>query len=127
MAASSSITKCVILARGLGKHMREEDASARIDASQAAAADSGLKAMVPVGRPFLDYVLSALADSGFPDACLVIGPEHHVIRDYYTRIQNPKRIQVSFAIQNEPKGTADALLAAEAFAGSGGFLVINSD
>src|ERR1022692_3345154 len=118
MPASSSITKCVILARGLGKRMREDDASARIDASQAAAADSGLKAMVPVGRPFLDHVLSALADSGFTEACLVIGPEHHAIRDYYTRVQIPKRIQVGFAIQAEPQGTADAVLAAEAFTGS---------
>ena len=27
---------------------------------------SGVKAMIPVGRPFLDYVLSALADAGLP-------------------------------------------------------------
>ncbi len=127
MAAASSITKCVILARGLGKRMREDDAAAHIDATQAAAADSGVKAMVPVGRPFLDYVLSALADSGLTDVCLVIGPEHQAIRDYYAQTQTPKRIQVSFAIQAEPKGTADAVVAAEAFTVSDEFLVINSD
>ena len=107
--------------------MRQDDASAHIDATQAAAADSGVKAMVPVGRPFLDYILSALADAGFMDACLIIGPEHHAIRDYYSRTQRPRRIQVSFAIQPEPKGTANAVLAAEDFAGANQFLVINSD
>ena len=56
---------------------------ARLDAAQADAAGSGLKAMIPVGRPFLDYVLSALADAGFTRACLVIGPEHGVVRDHY--------------------------------------------
>ena len=107
--------------------MREEDASTHIDVTQAAAADSGVKAMVPVGRPFLDYVLSALADAEFTDVCLIIGPEHDAIRDYYTRTQRPERIQVSFAIQSEPKGTANAVLAAVDFVTADEFLVINSD
>ena len=34
-------------------------------AEQAKAADSGVKAMISVGRPFLDHVISALADAGF--------------------------------------------------------------
>jgi len=127
MSAAAPITKAVILARGLGKRMREEDSSAAIDAAQAAAADSGAKAMVPVGRPFLDYVLSALADAGFIRACLVIGPEHQTVRYYYTHEQRPSRIEVRFAIQTEPLGTANAVLAAEDFAGADEFLVINGD
>ena len=126
MRTATSITKAVILARGLGKRMRENDASARIAAEQSAAADAGMKAMVPVGRPFLDYVLSALADAGFRQACLVIGPEHNAVRDYYSRLQ-PSRIHLGYATQEKPLGTADAVLAAETFAGSDDFLVINSD
>jgi dTDP-glucose pyrophosphorylase len=121
------ISKAVILARGLGKRMRQNDPSANIDAAQAAAADSGVKAMVPVGRPFLDYVLSALADAGFTRACLVIGPEHYSIRDHYARKQQSSRIKVSFATQLEPIGTANAVLAAQEFAGHEEFLIINSD
>ena len=124
MAISGSITKCVILARGLGTRMRSEDAGAPLDAAQAAAAETGVKAMVPVGRPFLDYALSTLADAGFQQACLVIGPEHEAVCDYYTRSQRPTRIQVSFAIQPEALGTANAVLAAEEFAGVDEFLVI---
>ena len=127
MSDSGTISKCVILARGLGTRMRSEDAGARLSASQSSAASSGLKAMIPVGRPFLDYVLSGLADAGFEQVCLVIGPEHSVVRDYYTRVQQPTRIQVSFALQAEAIGTANAVLAAEEFAGADEFLTINAD
>jgi len=127
MSSSAHITKCVILARGLGTRMRREDANAALDTSQSAAADAGLKAMIPVGRPFLDYVLSGLADSGFRQVCLVIGPEHEGVREYYSNTVRLERIQVAFAIQEKPLGTANAVLAAEGFAGADEFLVINSD
>ena len=113
MSDSGTITKCVILARGLGTRMREGDATARLDEAQSASADGGVKAMVPVGRPFLDYILSALADAGFKQACLVIGPEHGVIREHYAGTNRPSRMGVSFAEQLTPRGTADAVLAAE--------------
>ena len=125
--SDSSISKAVILARGLGKRMRQNDASATIDAAQSTAADLGVKAMIPVGRPFLDYVLSALLDAGFTCACLIIGPEHGAVRDYYTLQQRPERIEVSFATQIEPLGTANAILPAEEFVGGDEFLVMNSD
>jgi dTDP-glucose pyrophosphorylase len=120
-------TKVVILARGLGKRMRKSDAAASLSVAQTAAADTGLKAMIPIGRPFLDYVLSATADAGFTDVCLVIGPEHHQVRDYYERVVTPSRIRVHFAVQDRPLGTANAVLAAEAFAESDTFVVLNSD
>lgn len=118
--------KAVILARGLGTRMRRPDESVALDAAQSATADTGLKAMISVGRPFLDYVLSGLADAGFTSACLVIGPEHQVVRDYYAQVA-PRRIRVEFAVQPDPLGTANALLAAEDFAGADPFIVLNSD
>ena len=60
--------------------MRQADERANVDAQQAAVAEQGIKAMIPIGRPFLDYVLSALRDAGCDDICLVIGPEHSAIR-----------------------------------------------
>src|SRR5512139_529817 len=107
-----TIDKAVILARGLGTRMRRADPGAPADAAQARMADAGIKAMIPIGRPFLDYVVSALADAGYTRACLVIGPEHALVRDYYTQAVHPTRISVDFAIQAEPRGTADAVLSA---------------
>ncbi|NJD10854.1 MAG: nucleotidyltransferase family protein [Gemmatimonadetes bacterium] len=124
-----AVTKAVILARGLGTRMRRVDEAARLNEAQAAAADVGLKAMIPVGngRPFIDYVLSALADAGITDACLVIGPEHTAVRAHYGETARPERLRVHFAIQAEPIGTANAVLAAEAFVAGDAFLVLNSD
>lgn len=119
--------KAVILARGLGTRMRKAAGSAGIDAGQAAAADTGVKGMIPIGRPFLDYVLSALADAGCREACLVIGPEHDAIRRHYTVDAPPTRLAISFAIQEQPLGTANAVAAAEGFAGGNVFLALNSD
>jgi glucose-1-phosphate thymidylyltransferase len=107
--------------------MRRGDAAAALTGAQNALADAGMKAMIPIGRPFLDYVLSGLADAGVRDVCLVIGPEHGRIRDYYERGVLLTRLRMTFAIQEAPRGTADALLAARDFAAEGPFLVLNAD
>jgi glucose-1-phosphate thymidylyltransferase len=117
----------VILARGLGTRMRRADAGAALGDDQARVADTGVKAMIPIGRPFLDYVLSALADAGMREVCLVIGPEHDAVRDYYGGAAGVTRLQLSFAVQERPLGTADAVAAASGVVGSREFLVLNSD
>jgi dTDP-glucose pyrophosphorylase len=119
-------TKAVILARGLGTRMRAADDQAQLTREQAAVADTGLKAMIAIDRPFLDYVLSALADAGFSEVCVVVAPEHGVLRDYYEQ-NPPRRVRVQFAIQEKPLGTADAVLAAAEFIGGDAFVVLNSD
>jgi len=118
--------KAVILARGLGRRMRAPSLDGHLHPSQAEVADTGLKAMMPFQRPFLDYSLSALADAGFEEACLVIASEHGVVRTHYTTTP-PQRIRVRFAVQPEPLGTANAVLAAEEFARTEHFLTMNSD
>ncbi len=124
---SSTVSdKAVILARGLGTRMRKANGAAHLTREQADIAETGVKAMMPIDRPFLDYVLSALADAGYVRVCLVIGPGHDAIRDYYGSL-GTQRLQIEFAIQVEPLGTADAVIAAEAFAAGDEFLMINSD
>lgn len=106
--------------------MRVADSSAALSGDQLEAADVGIKAMIPIGRPFLDYVLSALADAGICNICLVIGPEHYAIREYYSSLKL-RRIQIHFAIQEHPIGTANALLSAREFVGEDPFVSLNSD
>ncbi|MGH7710236.1 MAG: nucleotidyltransferase family protein [Gemmatimonadaceae bacterium] len=121
-------TKAIVLARGLGTRMQVSDTEAEVSIAQARAADVGHKAMMPLafGRPFLDWVLSALADAGVRDICLVIAPDHVAIRHYYSAL-TLTRIRISFALQPEARGTADAVLAAEAFVRDERFMVLNGD
>lgn len=124
---TARLAKAVILARGLGTRMRAADDAAQLQAAESAVADSGIKGLIPVGRPFLDYALSALADAGCTDVCIVVGPGRSELRDRYTSDVVPERIRVHFAVQEQPLGTADAVLAAESFAGRDPFIVVNSD
>jgi len=119
--------RAVVLARGLGTRMRRAEGLAALAPDQQQAADLGQKAMMPFGRPFLDYVLSGLADAGCVRVCLVVGPEHGTIREYYTGAGRPSRLILEFAIQDRPLGTADAVLAAESFAAGEAVLVVNAD
>jgi glucose-1-phosphate thymidylyltransferase len=107
--------------------MRSAAATTGLSPEQVAAADAGVKGMIPIGRPFLDYLISALADAGIADVCLVIGPEHERVRAYYEREVELTRVRVHFAIQEKPLGTADAVAAAESFANGDHVLAMNSD
>jgi glucose-1-phosphate thymidylyltransferase len=130
--------KAVVLARGLARRMREDDPGAALEGAQAAAAAAGQKAMMPIAgrgsaaapvRPFLDFVLDALADAGCTRIALVIGPDHEEIRRRYVCADgvSVERLTIDALVQREPIGTANAVLAAEAWAGADPFLVINGD
>jgi glucose-1-phosphate thymidylyltransferase len=78
-------------------------------------------------RPFLDYVLSALADAGCTEVCMIVAPDHQGMREYYAGAGRPARLTITFAVQPIADGTARAVQCAEAFAGADPFLVLNSD
>lgn len=121
----------VVLARGAGRRMREPG-TADLTLAQAAAASAGRKVMMPIGsgveaRPFLDYVLSSLADVGCDRIVLVIASDQDDVRDRYERTVHPARFELCFAEQPEASGTARAVLAAEPSIGGAAFLVVNAD
>ena len=118
--------KVVVLAAGAGTRMRKADATVELTREQQLLAERGVKGLIPIGRPFLDYVLTRVADAGFRQVCLVIGPRHDELRNYYSAVAT-RRLQICFAVQEQPLGTAHAVAAAEDFAGNEPFLVINSD
>jgi dTDP-glucose pyrophosphorylase len=131
--------KAVLLARGLGSRMKQDADAAALSPTQATAAAAGAKGMMPIGnpstslrasgftRPFLDFVLSALADAGCTDICFVVAPDHVAIRDYYDGPGKPARVRLSYAVQEIANGTARAVQAAQQFAARDPFLVLNSD
>ncbi|MCA1563081.1 MAG: nucleotidyltransferase family protein [Acidobacteria bacterium] len=121
-------TRALVLARGLGRRMQQPDEAAQLTDEQRRAADAGLKAMMPVaGRPLLDFGLSALADAGITNVGLIVAPDHEVIERYYTATSPPVRLYLDFLVQRDPLGTANALLAAESWAGDAPFLALNAD
>lgn len=123
-----SATHAIVLARGLGTRMRAAGADQGLSEEQRRAADAGLKAMMPIaGRPFLDFVLSAIADAGLHRVAVIVAPDHGAARAHYTRPGILSRVQLEFIVQHEARGTADAVLAAQAWIGEAGFLVMNGD
>ena len=86
--------------------------------------------MIPIARdrPFLDYSIEALKRAGFKKVCIVIGPEHDSVKNYYEKVDRAlPDLEIDFANQQEPLGTADAVYAAKEFAGSDSFVVANGD
>jgi glucose-1-phosphate thymidylyltransferase len=119
--------RALVLARGLGTRMRSGDDGAVLDEAQRRAADAGLKPLIPIaGRPFLDYVLSSLADAGVGRVGLVVAPDHAVVSAHYTA-HPPGRVRLDFVVQPEAHGTADAVLAAAAWSEGEPFLAMNAD
>ena len=136
-AATVEDVVALVLARGLGRRMRAESGDGTpLDAAQQAAAAAGLKGMMPLpgpggrARPFLDYVLSDLADAGFTRVALIVAPEGDAVdplREYYQGEGRPARISLAFVVQPEPLGTADAVWAASEWVGAHPFVVLNAD
>lgn len=107
-----------------------------LSADQEAAAAAGLKAMMPMtgpdgrARPFLDYLLGELADAGFTRVALIVAPPGtgpDPLREYYEGDGRPTRLQLSFVVQAEAVGTADAVWSAAAYVGRRPFVVLNAD
>lgn len=121
-------TRALVLARGLGTRMRAADPRAHLTAEQQHAADAGSKAMMPIaGRPFLDYLLGAIADAGIRHVGLVVAPAHDLLAHHYRTVTTPERIDIAFLVQAEALGTADAVLAGEHWTEGQPFLVMNAD
>src|SRR5262245_34426415 len=120
--------RAIVLARGLGTRMRALDSSAQLTPEQQRAADSGIKAMMPVnGRPFLDFILGSLADAGIRIVALVVAPDHAALRRYYEMDAPPSRVRLDFVVQPEPLGTANAVLVTEGWVAGNAFLAMNAD
>ena len=94
----------LVLARGKGTRMQRAAPAAAADPGAVAGGrhraqgDDPVSAAVPRLRPRARSPMPAACD-----VCLVIGPEHDVVREYYERTRPPERVRVSFA---DPAGGA---------------------
>lgn len=116
------------MARGAGTRMRASAGIAHLSPAQQRAAAAGHKALMPIGdRPFLDFVLRAIAAAGIDDAALIVAPDHSEMHAAYPKNRAVDAIDISWVVQREPRGTANAVAAAEEWAAGDSFLVMNGD
>jgi len=112
----------VILAGGISSRMKKAQAvSAPLDPVLRHDAEEKSKSMIGVGgnyRPFLDYLLHNIAESGYRHVVIVISESDHSIRDYYRNGHGAAQftgLNIQYAVQpipagrQKPPGTADAL------------------
>ena len=84
------------------------------------------KVMLPVGnRPFMEHVISALADNGIRDLYIVVGYQKERVMDYFEDGLD-FGVKITYLEQNELLGTAHALRKAESYVNEE-FLVVNGD
>jgi dTDP-glucose pyrophosphorylase len=125
-ATRKGLTRAVLLAAGRGTRMSAA-APLPLDEPAAGMAARGLKPLIPfAGAPFIAYVLTALADAGFAEVCVVVAPGDDPVRTWVAATRT-NRLRLHVAVQEEPLGTAHALLAAEAFAAGLDIALVNAD
>jgi bifunctional UDP-N-acetylglucosamine pyrophosphorylase/glucosamine-1-phosphate N-acetyltransferase len=104
--------QAVVLAAGEGTRMRPLSASVP-------------KPMLPVGdRPLAAHAADAAAQAGADQLVFVVGYEAQTVRDYFG--DEYAGVPVSYAVQDEQAGTADAVRAARDLL-DGPFAVLNGD
>ena len=71
------------------------------------------KAMLPLlGKPMLHHVIDTVRESGLTEIVLVVGHQREQIENYFGDGKQ-MGVNISYALQAEPKGEYDAVLAAE--------------
>lgn len=109
---------CLILAGGLGTRLRS------------VLGDECPKALAPVGdRPFLGWLLEALARQGVSEAVLSVGFGRDRIKEFIKEFiaSSGSEIAVSFVEEHEPLGTGGAIVHALRTHGAPAMIVMNGD
>ena len=109
---SSSQITAVVLAAGRGQRLRSELP----------------KPLFPIcGRAMTAHVLHALGEAGISQAVVVIPPGERGDQIRNELVRDSGCLNLRFAVQHEPKGTADAVLAARAEVQTSHVFVVNGD
>jgi bifunctional UDP-N-acetylglucosamine pyrophosphorylase/glucosamine-1-phosphate N-acetyltransferase len=84
------------------------------------------KPMLPVaGRPLVDHTVSAAVEAGASRIVLVVGYEADAVRAHFD--DEIRGVPVTYAVQTEQRGTADAVRAARPELADEPFVVLNGD
>ncbi len=90
----------------------------------------GCKPLAPLGvqgEAVIDLTVGDARRAGFGDIVLVLGRQTGPAIEYHVERSWPSSVAVSFALQDEPLGTAHAVLSARQAVGDRPFAVVNGD
>ncbi len=108
------VRKAVVLAAGEGTRLKP-------------ITDAIPKEMIRVGkRPAIEHVLRVLKAGGIRDVLVIVGPKKHAIIDYLGSGQRLD-LNISYRVQEQPKGTAHATALAEDYIDGEDFVLIYGD
>jgi dTDP-glucose pyrophosphorylase len=128
--ADEKINTAVILAGGLGTRMQKPtDEQVDLCNSENSSIQVGLKGMILAndGKSIFDSSLSNLIEAGIDHIVFVVNKNNIMpVRRAYDSILM-HYVDVSYAIQDKPMGTANAVLAAEKHTHARRFIVMNYD
>lgn len=104
------------------------------------------KEILPViDTPVLSYIVDEIVDSGINEILIILGNGKEAIKEYFTQkpsleksLKNKpellelvrgihKKADIKFALQSEPRGSADAVMCAKDFTGAEPFCMLNGD
>ncbi|MBR5251028.1 MAG: NTP transferase domain-containing protein [Clostridia bacterium] len=87
------------------------------------------KALLPIGlTPAIVKIINEAVDSGVNEICCVVS-DNHILKDFLSEYTSEyfKDLTLTFALQQNPLGSGDALLCAEEFCKKERFLLANCD
>lgn len=84
------------------------------------------KPMLPIAnKPLLEHVLESVVEAGVEEVVFVVGYKRERIQDHFGD-GDAWGVDITYAVQDPPRGTGDALLQAEPYIGED-FIALNGD
>lgn len=125
------IKQAVILAGGLGTRMADNlnNKPASLDSQEKQVVGKGLKGMIKGddGRPIFDSSIQSIVNAGVKKIVFVVNKNNKALMEKYYGKKLALGVDVEYAVQEEPLGTANALLAAEKNLGNEPFILLLYD
>lgn len=107
------INEAIILAGGMGTRLKSMVSDIPKPMAEVA------------GKPFLEYLLNKLSDSGIVRVILAVGYKYEVIKEYFGEFYNG--MELVYSIEDEPLGTGGAIAQALSLATKKHLFLLNGD
>jgi dTDP-glucose pyrophosphorylase len=122
------IKKAVVLAAGSATRMKKKSNGVTLDEFDVLAIEKGLKGMIRANdqQPIADLLIRNLIEAGVNHIIFVVSEKgKEMMENYYGK--RKENVKFSYAVQEKPLGTANAVLSAENYTDKEPFIVLCYD